>query len=356
VTAGEPAGPAGPAGSAGHAPALDTGLARYLGEQWDAEVTVELRGESSAGARRQQVLFDATLETKGAERETRPLVATVIQQPELLIVSVAGEAESILLAEKAGVPVPHIWGYTQDESYIGSPFFVGSRVEGESVPRRVLRAIPSAEAGEDLARQCGAALAHLHQVPVEQIHTDMLRPLDDNPAETAVSLLDEHVTNELLQPMPVYHLARRWLLAHLPATPHPHRIVHGDFRNGNMIVDGGRLAAVLDWEICHNGDPFQDVAWFCIRAWRFGNDDRPAGGFGSLEAYREGYEVAGGVWDEDRFGWWYVFGNLSWAVGLARQAAGHVRGEVRNIVMCASGRRVPELEYDLLEALRPHLA
>ena len=331
---------------------LAEGLARFLAELWDAPTQVELVGESSAGARRRQVLFDATL--AGGER--RPLVATIAHQPELENRSLAGEAESVLLGESAGVPVPHIWGYTSDERYAGGPFFVGTRVDGESVPRKVLRAIPSPRAGEDLARQCGSALARLHQVPVDRIHTDMLRPLDENPAETAIELLDEVVATELLQPVPVYHLARRWLVSNQPSTPHPHRICHGDFRNGNLIVDGGRLAAVLDWEACHNGDPFQDVAWFCVRSWRFGNDDRTAGGFGSLESYRDGYEAAGGEWDDERFAWWQVFGTVYWAVGLGRQGAGHVRGEVRNIVMCASGRRVPELEYDVLEALRPHLA
>jgi len=332
--------------------ALAGGLARFLGERWGTEVVVDVLGESSAGARRRQILLDATL--AGGER--RPLVATIVHQPELVSRSLAGEAESILLAEAAGVPVPHIWGYTTDVTYAGGPFFVGTRIEGESVPRKVLRAIPSPEAGEDLARQCATALARLHQVPVDRIHTDMLRPLDDNPAETALELLDEIVATELSQPMPVYHLARRWLVANVPSTPHPHRICHGDFRNGNLIVDGGRLAAVLDWEACHNGDPFQDVAWFCVRTWRFGNDDLTAGGFGSLDTYRDAYQAAGGHWEDGRFTWWQVFGTLYWAVGLGRQAAGHVRGEVRNIVMCASGRRVPELEYDVLEALRPLLA
>ena len=46
--------------------------------------------------------------------------------------------------------------------------------------------------------------------------------------------------------------------------------MHGDFRMGNLIVDGSGLAAVLDWELVHIGEPYEDLAWFCIRAWRFG--------------------------------------------------------------------------------------
>jgi aminoglycoside phosphotransferase (APT) family kinase protein len=324
---------------------LAAGLERWLSELWGGEVAVEVLGESTAGARRQQVLFDAIV-----DGERRPLVATIVQQPELLAVSVEGEAESLLLAESAGVPVPHVHGYTVDEGYVGGPFFVSTRVAGESVPRRILRGIPSADAGEDLAGQCGAALGRLHSLPAERAHPDMRRPVDQNPAATALERMDETLT-QVLQPMPVAHLALRWLRRNLPPPPAGHCVCHADFRNGNLIVDGARLAAVLDWESCHTGDPFEDLAWFCVRTWRFGNDDRMAGGFGSLDAFRAGYESAGHAWDEERFAWWYVFGTMRWAVGLAIQGAAHVRGEVRNIVMCASGRRVPELEYDTLVAL-----
>ena len=59
--------------------------------------------------------------------------------------------------------------------------------------------------------------------------------------------------------------------------PRP-RLVHGDFRLGNLIVDEHGLAAVIDWELCHAGDPAEDLAWLCIRSWRFGNDDLPVAG------------------------------------------------------------------------------
>ena len=61
--------------------------------------------------------------------------------------------------------------------------------------------------------------------------------------------------------------------------------MHGDFRMGNLIVDDSGLAAVLDWELVHIGEVYEDLAWFCIRAWRFGApEDLGAGGLGSVEA------------------------------------------------------------------------
>ena len=66
-----------------------------------------------------------------------------------------------------------------------------------------------------------------------------------------------------------------------------------------------------------------------------------------------GYERAGGHFDEERFRWWKVEGTLRWAVGLASQTAAYLEGRVPSIVMAASGRRVPELEWDLLMLVRP---
>jgi hypothetical protein len=93
-----------------------------------------------------------------------------------------------------------------------------------------------------------------------------------------------------------------------------------------------------------------------VRTWRFGNDDRPAGGFGSIDALRAGYERGGGSWDLERFDWWLLLGTLRWCLGLEGQARAHIVGEVTNIVMCASGKRVPELEHDVLTLLEPKLA
>ena len=111
---------------------------------------------------------------------------------------------------------------------------------------------------------------------------------------------------------------------------------------------------MLDWEgTLASGDPMQDLAWPSLRMWRFRNDTKEIGGFAGREPYIAGYEAAGGTFDADRFHWWKVEGTLRWAVGLAGQTMGFLEGRVPSIVMAASGRRVPELEWDLLMLIRP---
>jgi aminoglycoside phosphotransferase (APT) family kinase protein len=91
-----------------------------------------------------------------------------------------------------------------------------------------------------------------------------------------------------------------------------------------------------------------DLAWMCVRMWRFGNDHLPVGGFATVDDLRAGYEEAGGHWDADAFHWWQVLGSLRWGVGLGSQVRQHIDGEFRSIVMAGSGRRVAEMEYDVL--------
>ncbi len=52
----------------------------------------------------------------------------------------------------------------------------------------------------------------------------------------------------------------RWLKAHCPVAPRV-AIVHGDYRTGNFLEKGGRITAILDWELVHLGDPHEDLGW-----------------------------------------------------------------------------------------------
>ncbi len=130
--------------------------------------------------------------------------------------------------------------------------------------------------------------------------------------------------------------------------------MHTDVRNGNIIVGPDGLRAVLDWEGARrSGDPMQDTAWPSLRMWRFREDEREISGFAGRAPFVLGYERAGGTFDHDRFRWWKVLGTLRWGLGLAGQSAAHLDGRFTSVIMAASGRRVPELEWDLLMLLRP---
>lgn len=68
----------------------------------------------------------------------------------------------------------------------------------------------------------------------------------------------------------MFELALRWLRDHDPGPAAETTLVHGDFRNGNLIIGADGVRAVLDWELAHLGDPMEDLGWVCVNSWRFG--------------------------------------------------------------------------------------
>ncbi|MFI7640093.1 phosphotransferase family protein [Nonomuraea sp. NPDC049400] len=217
-----------------------------------------------------------------------------------------------------------------------------TRVPGESIPRKILRDDAYAAARPRLAAQCGQALAAIHRMPPsclpqEAVAEDPLRRWRD-------------VLDLLGEPHPVFELALRRLAADRP--PGTRRtVVHGDFRNGNLIVGPEGIRAVLDWELAHLGDPLEDLGWLCVKAWRFGSP-LPVGGFGGYDELISSYERAGGhPVDRDALRWWETFGVLKWGVICVMQTMRHLRGGARSVELAAIGRRVCENEWDLLRML-----
>ncbi|HEX9258237.1 MAG TPA: phosphotransferase family protein [Acidimicrobiales bacterium] len=322
------------------------GLAAWLTELWGTPTQVEIVGQSTAGARRRNVLFDAT-----AEGTTHHLVATILPTQDIAILSMVDEAGVRSVARDHGVPVPHVLGASMDESWVGGGFFVSELVPGETIPRRLLRLVDANPGlGERIVAQLGTAFAHLHAVDSALAPAALARPAE--PVAAALAGV-RAITTTLLQPEPAYAYGVRWLARHQPTEPGRHTIVHADVRTGNIIVDEQGLRAVLDWETSKVGDPMEDLAWVCTRMWRFGRDELTVGGLGTVATLREAYEAAGGVWDEERFLWWRVLTTLRWGLGLAGQAAAHLDGTYVTVVMAASGRRVSEIAFDFLSMITP---
>jgi len=251
------------------------------------------------------------------------------------------EAACLRAAAAAGMPVPTVLCASDDAAGLGFPYLISTRVAGESIPRRILRSA-AGPARQRLLAQCATALAALHAADPDGI--------PGLPADDPLVLWRDWM-DALGQPSAVFEIALRWLIQHRPP-PGGTAVVHGDFRLGNLIVDESGLAAVLDWELVHRGDPLEDLGWFCVRAWRFGEDARPAAGLGSVEDFVASYERASGQpADRDALRWWQVLGTLRWGVICQRQADRHLSGQTRSVELAAIGRRVCENEWDLLELL-----
>lgn len=145
-------------------------------------------------------------------------------------------------------------------------------------------------------------------------------------------------------------------LARRKPDPAPQRtLVHGDFRLGNLMVDESGLAAVLDWELPHMGDPFEDLGYVCMRAWRFGGPGRVAG-VGEVPEFLEAYEAQTGFRpSQEQLTWWEARATAWWGIGCIRQMQRSVPGHSNELELLAIGRRTAEQEHDLLELLYPEV-
>jgi aminoglycoside phosphotransferase (APT) family kinase protein len=226
--------------------------------------------------------------------------------------------------------------------------FIMARVEGETIPRKILRDDEFAAARPKLARQFGEILAGIHGLPLPQLPE--LRRMTAA-SEIAELARDYHSFN---WPRPVFELALRWLKDHDPGPSARVTLVHGDFRHGNMIIGPDGVRAVLDWELAHLGDPMEDLGWVCVNSWRFGAIDKPVGGLGSREEFFAGYEAAGGERvDPERAKFWEVMGTLRWGVMCCGMMQRFRDGPDHSIERAMIGRRSSETEIDLLRLLAP---
>lgn len=251
------------------------------------------------------------------------------------------EAGLFSAAAVAGVPVPPLVTSGGAGGAMGTAFVIVDYVEGETLPRRVLRLAAEGGTGEAMASQCGRILAALHTMAPATV--------PGLPGGDALEQL-RGLLDHLGEPHPALELGLRRLASCRPPRT-ADTVVHGDFRTGNLIVGAEGIRAVLDWELAHRGDPLEDLGWLCAPAWRFGSA-LPVGGFGSLDVLIGAYREAGGVAvDRAALGWWVALAALRWGVICMVQAHTHLSGALRSLELAAIGRRTCEAEWDVLELL-----
>jgi aminoglycoside phosphotransferase (APT) family kinase protein len=291
--------------------------------------------------------------TQGASRRTTALVVDVDGVERRFVLQqgraesgrvMTTEAELMVRAVAAGVPAPVVVAASDDPEEPGAPYTLTEHIDGETRPHRILADPALAGVRAGLARRCGEVLAAVHRTDPGGLGLAIAY----DPVRT---LRDQYDAADA--PVPTFELAFRELAGARPPA-RPAALVHGDFRMGNMIVSAdapGGLAAVLDWELAHVGDPLEDLGWLCTKAWRF--RQRPVvGGFGEVDDLLAGYTGAGGApVAPGELRWWTVYGTLRWGVICLTMLDDHLRGAVRSVDRVAIGRRVAEQEWDLLDLL-----
>lgn len=248
----------------------------------------------------------------------------------------ADEAALIRAARAGGVLAPEVLIELDPDDGLGSGYVMRA-LTGSPDPARALAAADPALALADIARE----LAATHRLDC----TGLAVPLMDTAAA-----LGELRARFMAHggDRPILALALRWLAANIPPPAAP-RLVHGDFRLGNLMFDHGRLTGVLDWELAHLGDSHEDLAFGCMTVWRFSRPDRPGYGLGTLADLFAAYEAASSTRiDPDRFRFWTIYRTFWWALGCLQMGTFWRAGHDRSVERVVVARRTAEQELDLL--------
>ncbi len=258
------------------------------------------------------------------------------------------EAELLELASFAQVPVPKVIESLQSTDGLGDGYLM-EWLEGETMGQRIVK-LPELEAArEKLAFECGQALARIHAIEVPDTLRQVLHSV--SPEALVRETWDAYIALET--PEPMIDFTAQWLLRNVPPQSDS-ALVHGDFRNGNLMVSREGITAVLDWELCHLGDPMRDLGWLCVNSWRFGRRDLPVGGFGTVDDLVAGYEVeSGGCVDRGALHFWEVFGSFWWSVTTLGMAQTWRTGETPSVERPVIGRRSSEAQMDCVNLLIP---
>lgn len=248
----------------------------------------------------------------------------------------AGEVQVIRAARAAGVMAPEVLVELEPADGIGSGYVMRT-IAGSADPHAILAEADPALAIQDIARE----LVAVHRTDCSGIPVPVM--------DTAAALSElrarflAHGADR-----PILALALNWLEANLPPPVTP-RLVHGDFRLGNLMFAHGRLTGVLDWELAHLGDWHEDLAFGCMTVWRFGRPDRPGYGLAEIAELVRAYAAAGGEsFDPARFRFWTIYRTFWWALGCLQMGGFWRAGHDRSIERVVVARRTAEQELDLL--------
>jgi aminoglycoside phosphotransferase (APT) family kinase protein len=216
------------------------------------------------------------------------------------------------------VPVPPTVLACDDQSILGSDFYVMERVEGDVLRDAEPGRFRTPDARQRIGEELVDTLAAIHSLDYEDVGLGEFgypQGYTERQVERWTEQLQwafERTTEE--REIPELKQVGDWLVEHCP-TDHAHTLVHGDFKLDNVMFAPGtppELAAVFDWEMATLGDPLADLGWM-LSYWRDPGDPDPAtpeltAAFMEAEDYQtrrdlvERYERQTGIeYDHDRF-------------------------------------------------------
>ncbi len=175
------------------------------------------------------------------------------------------EARLLRALQDTPARVPRVLAVCDEESVIGSPFYVMELIDGDVIVTEIPSAIDTPAERRRISEELIDALVEIHGVDWRAVGLEGFgKPTGylERQLRRFGGLWELNRTREI----PAVERVGAWLAENTPQSG-PATIVHGDFRLGNTIFAPGapaRLQGVLDWEMATIGDPLADVGYLCM--------------------------------------------------------------------------------------------
>ena len=323
-------------------------LQHWLSEAWGTEVAVSGWRRFPSGMSWITTGFTATWQGESHDLILRVgdplgLFAPYRTEPEFLALNV--------LASIPGLPVPRALMCCDDVRVLGAPFVVTQRMPGDA-PTPWSGAASSDEGerlalGKDFSDALGALHAFDWKATPLAAWAQGITPQTTACHETARwAKVAGYPTPALPAAL---HYAMRWLDANAPVSDRI-TVVHGDYRVGNFLRQGGRITAILDWELVHLGDPHEDLAWAGLRA--FSPGSRRVGGLVDLDVFHSRYSASSGfAVDSERLRYYDVLMQFKCAAMLLGAIRRVEVGRTRDVRMAAMGFQLAPTLSELMRLI-----
>jgi len=226
----------------------------------------------------------------------------------------------------SGVPVARALWIDSYGRWFERPSFIMEKMAGSSDLQSLLKG-GLGQDSRQIALDLAAVAARLHPLDYERLGVDFLPPATiESAAAQQVQYWESLFLKHRMEPHPVMVSAFIWLKEHQP-TARRISIVHGDFRFGNLLYEGNRINALLDWEMVHLGDPVEDIAWAYRTLWS-------PQAFLSLDEFVGRYTQLSGIQvDPETLRFYRLLGEIKHSIISLTGARSFADGRTRNLFL-----------------------
>ena len=306
-------------------PALIRWLADALG---DPDLRIDGLRRTSVGYSRENWVFDAVWQADGMPRRgafiaRRDPVGSVLDTDRRL------EFGILEALSDSAVPVPKVRWLDADGTRLGRPSIVMDLADG-TCDYMALNGSRPLERRLAIARRLCDRLADIHRLDWRaQGLGSILADPGDRAATAALNHWQAELRRVQLEPEPELELVLGWLRLNAPANTVT-TLVHGDFKPGNVLMQGDDVSLVLDWETAHLGDPLEDIGWVTnpLRA----GEHRIPGVWEPAQLIAHWQYRSGFTADPAAVRWWNVLANLKQSITVLTGARAFVDGRFDRVL------------------------